>query len=192
MIGNKKHYLIAGSTGLIGAQLLDLLLHDDETGKVTALVRSKSQQEHPKLQEKVIDWDMLTEKDLPPTIDAAFCCLGTTMAKAGNKNAFKKVDFDYVVSLAVFSQRKNIPQFHVVSATGSNVDSKVFYNRVKGNMEQEISKLDKFKSIYIYRPSLLLGNREEFRMAESIGKALMKTFSFLIPKSYKAIYDIQV
>jgi uncharacterized protein YbjT (DUF2867 family) len=192
MIGNKKHYLIAGSTGLIGKQLLSLLLNDPATRKVTSLVRKPSGEKNDKLEEKVINWDAFTENDLPPNIDATFCCLGTTMANAGSKDAFRKVDFEYVSKLAVFSQRKNIPQFHVVSAAGSNPTSKIFYNKVKGRMELEIQKLEGLKSIYIYRPSMLLGDRKEFRFGELLGKVVMKGLSILIPKSAKAIYDSQV
>ncbi len=192
MIGNKKHYLIAGATGLIGKQLVKLLLDDPKTGKVSSLVRRPSGLEHKKLQEIHINWDQFTEKDLPQHVDASFCCLGTTMKKAGSKDAFKTVDFDYVLKLAVFSQRKNIPQFHVVSAAGADTGSRVFYNRVKGNMENELEKLKKIKSIYVYRPSMLLGDRDEFRLGETLGKIAMKAFSFLTPKSYKAIYDVQV
>ncbi|MDB4104951.1 NAD-dependent epimerase/dehydratase family protein [Salibacteraceae bacterium] len=192
MIGNKKHYLIAGSTGLIGKQLLSLLLNDPETGKVTSLVRKPSGITNEKLEEKAINWDTFTDNEFPPNVDATFCCLGTTMANAGSKDAFRKVDFEYVSKLAVFSQRKDIPQFHVVSAAGSNPNSKIFYNKVKGRMEAEIQKLDQLKSIYIYRPSMLLGDRKEFRFGEFAGKVLMKGLSFIIPKSSKAIYDSQV
>ena len=192
MIGNKKHYLIAGATGLIGKQLLQLLLDDPDTGKVTSLVRSETSNEHKKLAEKVIDWDNLTEKDLPISVDATFCCLGTTMKKARTKEAFKKVDFDYVLKLAVFSQRTNVSQFHVVSAAGSNPKAIIYYSRVKGNMEDELHKLKKFKSIYIYKPSMLLGDREEFRFGETLGKIAMRLVSFMTPTSSKAIYDIQV
>jgi uncharacterized protein YbjT (DUF2867 family) len=192
VIGNKKHYLIAGASGLVGQQLLQLLLDDPETGKVSSFVRRSSGVAHAKLNEININWDTFTEKDIPPQVDATFCCLGTTMKKAGSKDAFKTVDFDYVLKLAVFSQRKNIPQFHVVSAAGADKDSRIFYNRVKGNMEQELEKLKKFKSVYVYRPSMLLGDREEFRLGETLGKIAMKAVSFLTPKSYKAIYDVQV
>ncbi len=192
VIGNKKHYLIAGATGLVGKQLRHLLLNDPDTGKVTSLVRRKGDVEHPKLSEKIIDWDNLTERDIPISVDATFCCLGTTMRKARSKVAFKLVDFDYVLKLAVFTQRAKTPQFHVVSAAGANSKAMVFYSRVKGNMESELHKLTKIRSIYIYRPSMLLGDREEFRFGETVGKIAMRALSFLTPKSSKAIYDVQV
>lgn len=187
MIGNKNHYVIAGATGLVGSHLLLELLDHPETGKVTSLVRQKTNAAHPKLQEIEINWDTFTEKTLPPTADAVFCCLGTTMKKAGGRDAFKTVDYDYVVKLAVFTQRMKIPQFHVISAKGADMDSKIFYNKVKGRMEMEVQKLDKIRSIYIYRPSLLLGKREETRPMEKVGAVLMKAFAFLLPKSVRAI-----
>ena len=192
MIGNKKHHLVAGATGLIGTQLLQLLLDDPEVGKITVLSRRELDVEHKKLHVQLIEFDEMDEKHIPVNVDAVFCCLGTTMALAGSKDAFRKVDFEYVVKLAVFAQRRNIPQFHVISARGANAKSMIFYNKVKGRMELELRKLTKLKSIYIYRPSLLLGNRSEFRFGESMGKKAMTWFKFLIPKSSRAVYDIQV
>lgn len=192
MIGNKKHFLVAGATGLVGTSLVEQLLANPAVGKVTVLVRKTTGVSNPKLAEKVIDFDLFTEKDLPENVDATFCCLGTTLKKAGSKAAFKLVDYDYVIKLAIFTQRKNIPQFHVISAAGAKPKALVYYNRVKGNMELELQKLHKLKSIYIYRPSMLLGDRGEFRFGESVGKVVMKAFDFLIPKSGKAIHDWQV
>jgi uncharacterized protein YbjT (DUF2867 family) len=192
MIGNKKHVLIAGSTGLVGSALLENLLSNAEVGKVTILVRRPVEAEHTKMSIKEVDFETMDEKVIPPNVDAIFCCLGTTMAQAGGKDAFRRVDFEYVVKLAVFAQRQRIDQFHVISAAGANPNSKIFYNKVKGRMELELKKLDKIRSIYIYHPSLLLGPRDQFRFGESLGKFFMTTFAFLIPKAYKAIRDDQV
>lgn len=114
------------------------------------------------------------------------------MAQAGGKDAFRRVDYEYVVKLAVFAQRQKISQFHVISASGANANSKIFYNKVKGRMELEIQKLDKIKSIYIYHPSLLLGKRDHFRFGESMGRFFMTTLSIIIPSSFRAIRDEQV
>lgn len=192
MIGNKKHFFIAGSTGLVGAALLEQLLNNDDVGKVTILVRRPIDAEHPKLVIKDVDFEDIDEKVIPPNVDAVFCCLGTTMAQAGGKDAFRRVDYEYVVKLAVFTQRQKISQFHVISAGGASATSKIFYNKVKGRMELEIKKLDKIRSIYIYRPSMLLGKRDQFRFGESMGKVFMMALSFIIPKAYKAIRDEQV
>jgi uncharacterized protein YbjT (DUF2867 family) len=192
MIGNKHHFLIAGATGLVGSALLQMLLENDQVGKVTALVRGEMEMEHPKLTQKVVDFDTMTEREIAPNVDAVFSCLGTTMAQAGGKDAFRKVDYEYVVKLAVFAQRQKIAQFHVISAAGANANSKIFYSKVKGRMELEVQKLDKIRSIYFYRPSMLLGDRTEFRFGESMGKVFMKVFNFLIPASSKAIHDSEV
>jgi len=187
MIGNKQHYLIAGATGLIGSKLLEMLLVDEKVGKVTLLTRRPVERVHPKIAEKIIDFETFTEREIAPNIDAVFCCLGTTLAQAGSKAAFRKVDYEYVVKLAVFTQRQGIPQFHVVSAANANFRSWVFYSKVKGRMERQVKKLNKIRSIYIYRPSMLLGDRPQFRLAETLGKILMKTFSFMLPKSTRAV-----
>jgi len=192
MIGNKFHYIIAGGSGLVGSALLDMLLDNDRVAKVTALVRSPLQRSHPKLVEKAIDFDVFTEKDLPPQANAVFCCLGTTRADAGSKEAFRKVDYEYVVKLAVFTQRAGIAQYHVISAMGADMTSRLFYNQVKGRMENELHKLTGIRGIYIYRPSMLLGHRRDFRLGERIGQFFMRLFAFLIPARYKAIYAAQV
>ncbi|MDP4663818.1 MAG: NAD(P)H-binding protein [Salibacteraceae bacterium] len=192
MIGNKKHFLVAGATGLVGTSLVEQLLLNPEVAKITLLVRKPTGVSNPKLTEKIIDFDTFSENALAQNVDAVFCCLGTTLRKAGGKEAFKRVDFDYVLKLAVYTQRQNIAQFHVISAKGSNQKATVFYNRVKGHMESELVKLDKIKSIYIYRPSLLLGDRGEFRFGEVVGTFFMKALSFIIPDSTKAIKDHQV
>lgn len=192
MIGNKKHYVVAGATGLVGKKLIEQLLDHPETGKVTALIRRETGFDHQKLSEKQIDFEEFSEKDFPANTDAVICCLGTTMAIAGGKDAFRRVDFEYVVKLGVFAQRRNIPQYHVVSARGANPKSKIFYNKVKGRMELELKKLGKIKSIYFYRPSLLMGNRKEFRYAESVGRFLFKILAPILPKAVRGIYDRQV
>lgn len=192
MIGNKYHFVVAGSTGLVGKALVEMLLSNDNVGKVTTLSRSALDIEHSKLNQCLVDFELISEKDIAPNVDAVLCCLGTTMAQAGGKDAFRRVDYEYPVKLAIFAQRQKVGQFHVISASGANPNSKVFYSKVKGRMEMEIKKLDKLRSIYFYRPSLLLGNRKEFRFGESLGKVLMVAFGFLLPKSIKAVHASQV
>ncbi len=192
MIGNKRRYLIAGATGLVGQKVVEELLKHPDTGKVTAFTRRDIDLDDQKFAQIKIDFEDLTEKDIPMNVDAVLCCIGTTMAMAGGKDAFKRVDFEYVVKLGVYAQRRKIPQYHVVTARGSNPNSKIFYNKVKGRTELEIKKLSKIKSIYFYRPSLLMGNRKEFRYAESVGRFLFKVFAMIMPKSMRGIYDVQV
>ena len=120
-----------------------------------------------------------------------FCCLGTTIKTAGSKEAFRKVDLDYVVNVAKAAKENGVNHFAVVSAMGADKNSNIFYNKTKGEMEDAIKTIG-FNSTYIIRPSLLLGDRKEFRFGELLGKFIMITLSFLIPKKYRAIYDVQV
>ena len=130
----QKTALIAGATGLVGSYLLRMLLQSDRYSKVIAVVRKPIEIKDTKLEQKVIDFDKLA---VTPglTADDIFCCLGTTMKKAGSKEKFYKVDYTYVVELAKVTSRQFASQFLVVSAMGTDKNSRFFYNRVKGEME---------------------------------------------------------
>lgn len=169
----QKKAIIAGATGLVGSHLLDLLLNSDYYEKVYVLSRRKMDLEHPKAEELVIDFDSLAYAQLLPEADDVYCCLGTTMKKAGSKEAFRKVDETYPYQLARQALEKGASQYFLVSAMGANNNSFIFYNRVKGNAEQSISKLSGYKSVEIFRPSLILGERQEERTGEKIATKLM-------------------
>ena len=166
--------LVAGATGLTGKHLLEFLLADARYASVHALVRKAALQAHPKLSEHVIDFESLPK--LPKT-DDAFCCLGTTIRQAGSQAAFQKVDFDCVLNFATAAKVAGAKRFLVVSALGANAKSAVFYNRVKGEMENALKAMN-FESLYIFRPSFLLGERAEARVGERLG---IKVFSALAP-----------
>jgi uncharacterized protein YbjT (DUF2867 family) len=168
-----RNALIAGATGLVGKQLLSMLLNSNDYKKVYVLSRRPLAEEHPKLEEIIIDFDRLPEQQLPEVNDV-FCCLGTTMKKAGSKEAFRKVDFVYPYELAQKALQTAAEQYLLVSAMGANRRSFFFYNRVKGEVEENISKLIGYKSIHIFRPSLLLGKREEERFGEIFAQKLMR------------------
>ncbi len=186
-----KTALIAGSTGLIGKQLLGYLLDSDRYGKVIAITRSRLEISHSKLVEVQVDFSKLIQVKDQLLADDIFCCLGTTMAKARSKQKFREVDFEYPVTLARISEENNAHQFMLVSALGADKQSSVFYNQVKGELEEAVSAL-KFDAIHIFRPSLLLGDRKEHRSAEDAAKFVYKIFGFLIPAKYKAIDSAKV
>ncbi|MCU0383024.1 MAG: oxidoreductase, partial [Cyclobacteriaceae bacterium] len=123
--------------------------------------------------------------------DDVFCCLGTTIRKAKTKEAFKEVDYDYPLALARLTLEKGAKHFLLVSALGASARSSVFYNKVKGEIEQAIASLG-FESFSILRPSLLLGERSEQRAGEDAAKLFYKIFGLLIPKKYKGIEARQV
>ena len=186
-----KTALIAGSTGLIGRQLLQMLLESDRYTKVVALTRSNDLPPHPKLEILQIQFDRLSEWGNKLGADDVFCCLGTTMAKAGSRENFYQVDFFYPLLIAKTAQPRGAKQYLLVSALGANPDSSIYYNRVKGEIEQAIREVP-FATVHIFRPSLLLGPREEKRSGETAAKLFYQIFGFLIPRRYKAIQSVRV
>lgn len=183
---NMKTALIAGSTGLIGKALVQALLDSDRYGLVKALTRTPLAIAHPKLQSINVDFAKLDDYRDRLEADDVFCCLGTTMAKAKTKENFRRVDYDYVVSLAGITSSKGARQFLLVSALGADKNSGIFYNRVKGEAEEAVRDIS-FQAVHILRPSLLLGPRDESRPGEDAAKVMYRVFGWLIPKKYKAI-----
>jgi len=184
----QKTALIAGASGLVGGHCLRLLLQSDRYGKVIAVVRKPLPVQHPKLEQKVIDFDKLNITS-GLMADDIFCCLGTTMKQAGSKEKFYKVDYTYVVELAKITSHHFASQFLVVSAMGANPESFFFYNKVKGEMEDAVKKLP-FTAVHIFRPSLLLGERKEKRFGEKAGEVILSVLDFLIVgplKKYRAV-----
>ncbi len=186
-----KTALIAGSTGLIGKQLLQLLLDDAYYGKVKAITRKPLDMQHPKLENIVLNFDSLAESSEALQADDVFCCLGTTIRIAKTKEAFRKVDYDYPVNLATVTKSLGATQYLLISALGADKSSSVFYNRVKGEVEEAIKSIS-FASYHIFRPSLLLGDRIEERAGEGAATTFFKIFGFLVPLKYKAIESIKV
>jgi len=164
---SRRTALLAGATGLVGSQVLELLLADPDWSRVVSVGRRTTSHQHEKLEQRVLDLGELeTVSDLPH-VDDVFCCLGTTIKQAGSQPAFRLVDHAFVVGLARAGLRAGATQFLLVSAIGADPDSRVFYSRVKGETETAIRKLP-YRSIQIFRPSLLLGERPEFRLGERI------------------------
>ncbi|HEY4618897.1 MAG TPA: NAD(P)H-binding protein [Flavobacterium sp.] len=189
-----KTALIIGSTGLVGSHLLDLLLDSDDYNKVITFVKRDTGIKHPKLTQYVIDFDKPeTYKDLVQG-DDFFCTIGTTIKKAGSKEAFRKVDFEYPRQFATFALQNKVKQFLIISSLDADANSGNFYLRTKGEI-QDFLKGCSFESVSILQPSLLLGHRTEFRLGEKVGAFFMKTFTFLFLgklKKYKPIESTAV
>jgi uncharacterized protein YbjT (DUF2867 family) len=183
--------LIVGSTGLIGNQLVELLLDDDRYTQVTAIARTSLPFSHPKLKLIIADFDSIESQKEKLVADDIFCCLGTTIKSAKSKEAFRKIDFDYPLLIAKLTKALGAKQFLLVSALGANKASSVFYNKVKGEIEEAISSIG-FESCHVFRPSLLLGSRIEKREGERSMQKIFSAVGFLIPKKYKAIESIKV
>jgi uncharacterized protein YbjT (DUF2867 family) len=186
-----KKAIVAGATGLVGELLTDLLLRNKDYEEVVVLVRNSTGKKHPKLREIVCDFENIAHLHEQISADTAFCALGTTIAKAGTKEAFFRVDYDYVVNFARECSLSGVKHFLVVSALGADASSLIFYNRVKGKTEDAL-KLMGFEQLSILRPSLLLGKRKEMRFGEDAGKMFNAAFRFFIPERYKGIEARQV
>ena len=183
--------LLAGATGLVGWQLLNLLLSDPFYQKVYVLTRRKLSLQHPKLEQVVIDYDTLSASNPLPAVQDVFCCLGTTMKKAGSKEAFRKVDYGYPFDLAKRAAEKGASRYLLVSAMGANKSSLFFYNRVKGDVEEAVSKVVSYKAVYIFRPSLLLGHRKEDRKGEALAQKLTRVLRPFMVGPFRKYRPIQ-
>ena len=153
--------LITGASGLVGGHALRLLLADPGCSQVASLGRRTLELKDPKLRQAVVDFDKL-ELAGPFDFDEAFCCLGTTIRKAGSQEAFRKIDFEATLAFARLAKRSGATRFYLVSSTGADARSRVFYSRVKGEIEAALHAVG-FDTLVILRPSLLLGERSESR-----------------------------
>ncbi len=184
-----KTALILGATGLIGRGLTNLLLADIRYSKIIVLVRKPMDFIHKNLLQITFDFNSPDNSLL--IADEVYCCLGTTINTAGSKAEFYKVDHDYVVKTAAITFSNGIKKYALVSSVGADKNSTVFYNKTKGETEEALSAIG-FESLFIFRPSILLGKRNEKRLGEAVAKWLMVKLSFLVPKKYKAIEAVTV
>ncbi|MEQ8530893.1 MAG: NAD-dependent epimerase/dehydratase family protein [Imperialibacter sp.] len=186
-----KTALIAGATGLVGTSLLDQLVGDDYYDKIVVLTRRELPSASSKVRAVITDFENLESLSADMQAQHFFCCLGTTLKKAGSKEAFFKVDYTYCFNLAqVAAKTATCEQFHVVTALGANAESVIYYNKVKGMLEDALKKLS-LPSLYIYQPSLLLGERNERRPFEEIAKFFSNLFSFFMIGSSRKLFAIE-
>lgn len=171
--------IVIGATGLIGSLLVQDLLKNSQFTKVKALLRKPLPLRDGRLEQVVVDFtdDMALESVLHG--DVLFCCIGTTIKKAGSQEAFNAVDYAIPVRCGTIARKNGITQFHLVSSIGAQASSKNFYLRTKGRTEAALRALQ-FPSLFIYQPSFLTGNRKEVRFGEQIAIMLMPVFSFLM------------
>lgn len=178
-----KTILLAGATGLVGSAVLPLLLEDARVGQVIALVRRPLPLTHPKLEQ----WagEDLLEALRPVPVDAVICCLGTTIKKAGSQAAFLAVDKGLPLGIARWARGQGVPTYVIISAVGADADSRIFYSRVKGEVEEELARMGAapaggFGSLAIFRPSVLAGPRPEKRFGEGVGVAVLQVLGPLL------------
>lgn len=187
--------LVAGATGLVGREVLAALLTGSHYGAVHSIGRREVAVQHPKLVQHVQDLSVPVAPSTLGSIDDVFICLGTTIKAAGSREAFRAIDFHAVVDLARAAKTMGASKLAVVSAMGADADSRVFYNRVKGEMELALRALE-YPALVIARPSLLAGDRQALAQAsrpgEVVGSMLMALFKPLLPADWQMIAASQV
>ena len=182
--------LIAGASGLVGRHLLDLLLAAPEYDRVVSLGRRKLEVAHPKLEQLVVDFAALDQALAGVRCDDVYCCLGTTIRQAGSRENFRAVDHAAVLALGWAAQRQGARRLFLVSALGADLHSRVFYNRVKGEMQAAVSAIG-YESVVIAQPSLLMGDRaalgQPVRSGEVWATRLFTPVMWMVPKGVRPI-----
>jgi uncharacterized protein YbjT (DUF2867 family) len=176
---SERTAILAGASGLVGEHCLRYLLASGLHEKVVAFVRGPLSITHKRLEQRTIDYERLSRMSAFPRVQDIFCCLGTTMKKAGSEAAFRKVDYEYVVRLAETSKRSGADHFYLVSAVGADPNSRIFYSRVKGEAEKAVGRLG-FAGLHVFRPSFLIGERSERRPGEAFGIAAARLVSIAL------------
>lgn len=182
----KKTALLLGATGMIGSTVMELLLQDERYDRVLAFSRREIPLSHPKLKVEIIDFQNMEAHQDAFAGDELFCCLGTTMKKAGSEEAFRFVDYKIPYEAAKLAHAQGLKHYLIITAMGADVKSFFFYNRVKGEIERDLTELG-LPRLSILQPGLLLGDRNEQRIGESIAQQVSKVFSPILPNNYKPI-----
>lgn len=180
--------ILVGATGLVGQNVLQRLLASDRYEKVFVLVRRPIDTTHPKLEQRVVEFDQLATTELPRA-DDVYCALGSTIRKAGSQAAFRKVDLEYPKTLAERMAQAGARQFVLVSSVGAASASENFYLRTKGELEDALAALP-FTALHLFRPSLLVGERTEARPGERFMTVMGKALQWMLVGSWRKYRSI--
>lgn len=189
-----KKAVIFGASGMVGRQLLRIMVDSDEYKQITVVVRKPLKFEHSKLTQIQADFTTLENFKNELQADAFFCCLGTTRKKTPDLKEYYQIDHDYPLKAANIAKELGVNQYHLVSALGANAESKIFYSRTKGEVENDIISLQ-IPATYVYRPSLLVGKRKEKRAGEKVGEIILKILNPILfgkAKHWRSIKATQV
>ena len=181
--------IIAGASGLIGSNLLQILLNEPGYDEVLILVRKELPVNHKKLKQLVIDFDRLADHSKSINGDVIFSCLGTTMKKTPDLSVYRKIDHDYPLQLAQIAYQNGVAQYHMVSSLGANANASNFYLKTKGQVEEDLKQVA-LRTLCIYQPAFLTGDRKESRIAEKFLIPLMKLINPLLIGSLKKYRSI--
>ena len=179
---------VIGATGLVGKQLVDLLLENENFEKVRIFVRRDSELKHPKLEQQIVEFNNVETWGNKLSGDVLFSALGTTLKQAGNKNKQYEIDFTFNLNFAQKAKENCIENYVLVSSVGANAKSGMFYTRMKGELDEAVSKIG-FLNLTILRPSSLTGERKERRMAEEFSIPVARFITKFIFRKYRPIED---
>ena len=179
---------VIGASGLVGKQLVKLLLENDNFEKVRIFVRRDSGLHHPKLEQQIIDFRNKETWQKHLTGDVLFSALGTTLKQAGSKEKEYEVDFTFNLNFGQTAKENGIENYVLVSSIGADAKSRIFYTRMKGELDETVAKIG-FKNLAILRPSSLTGERKEKRMAEIISIPILHFLTRYVFKKYRPIKD---
>jgi len=188
MVNNKIAANVIGATGLVGKQLVQQLLDDERFEKVQIFVRRETGLKHPKLQQLIVDFGREETWEKQLTGDVLFSALGTTMKQAGGKEKQYEIDFSFNLNFAKAAKKSGIENYVLVSSVGANTKSSIFYTRMKGELDEEVSKVG-FQHLVILRPASLSGQRENRRIAEEISIPVLNFLTRFMLKKYRPISD---
>ena len=181
IVASRKTALLLGATGLVGRELLDQLLEHKAYSRVVAPTRRKLRRESKKLHNPQINFKKMDRHRELFRCHDVFIALGTTIKKAGSKEAFRRVDYDYIVQAAQLAQVGGANQCLLVSAAAADSESAFFYNRVKGETEEAVTRMN-FWAIHLFRPGVLLGKRDELRIGEKLAAGVSTVLRQISPK----------
>ena len=183
-----KTALVIGATGMVGSELVKLLLQDSRFNKVVVFARRSSKINHSKLTEHLIDFDRPETWESLVKGDVLFSALGTTISKAGTKQKQYQIDFTYQYNFAKAAAANGVKGYVLISSAGANTDSTIFYSRMKGELEEAVKKLP-FAYIHIIQPGLLTGDRNEFRLGERLAAPVLSLLQYIKPlKKFRPIH----
>jgi uncharacterized protein YbjT (DUF2867 family) len=183
-----RKVILLGASGLIGAEILNLIIADDDFDEVLLLSRRILEAESPKVKQHIVDFaDSNSFCSHFQDYHTVFCAIGTTRKKSPDLKIYRKVDFDIPVNAIQCAEKHGVNSFFLVSSIGAEASSKNFYLKIKGEVE-DVLLTSQIASKAVFRPSLLLGKRNERRFGERVAKFIMPLLNFLIPKRYRAIH----
>lgn len=182
----KRTANVIGATGLVGKQLVQQLLNDERFEKVRIFVRRETGLKHPKLEQLIVDFGKTETWEKQLTGDVLFSALGTTLKQAGGKEKQWEIDFTFNLSFARKAKENGIDNYVLVSSVGANAKSSIFYTKMKGELDEAVSKIG-FSNLVILRPASLAGNRENRRLAEDISVPVLNILTRFMMKNYRPI-----